>query len=250
MSATKRNLLPAVWSVPDVFRQRLGSTVGRQRLMAADGHLLLVLHLPPKPDESARRGRFLWRDAAGVWHGSDTGTGVVAVRKHLDEYAEVLERYEQLESQAAHADQYLELVEGLSPLVRSTRNQHTVFQQAREQCPQDRDLIDFRDAAYELERQAELLYDDAKNAMDVAVVRRAEEQAAASHQLASNANRLNMLAAFFLPLATISSVFGSGLTNGFEERDAPLPFLVMVAAGLFAGIVLVGMLRRSRTAGR
>ena len=37
-------LLPAPWQVPSVFRERMGTQVGRQRSMVADGHLLLVLH--------------------------------------------------------------------------------------------------------------------------------------------------------------------------------------------------------------
>ncbi len=64
-------------------------------------------------------------------------------------------------------------------------------------------MIDHRDRAYELSRQAELLYDDAKNSMDVAVVRRAEEQARASHQMTSSAHRLNIMAALFFPFATL-----------------------------------------------
>ncbi len=55
---TESTLLPSDWNVPAVFRQRLGESAGRQRVMAADGHLLLVLHAPPGADEAGRRGRF------------------------------------------------------------------------------------------------------------------------------------------------------------------------------------------------
>ena len=40
-----------------------------------------------------------------------------------------------------------------------------------------RELIEVRDYAYDVSRTAELLYQDAKNSMEIAVVRRAEEQA-------------------------------------------------------------------------
>ena len=43
----KKSLIPAIWTVPEVFRERLGRRIGRQRMMFADGHLLLVLHAPP-----------------------------------------------------------------------------------------------------------------------------------------------------------------------------------------------------------
>ncbi len=34
----KVSLLPASWDLPATFRQRLGDTAGKQRLMQADGH--------------------------------------------------------------------------------------------------------------------------------------------------------------------------------------------------------------------
>ena len=58
---TNRSILPAVWQVPQEFRDRLGDRAGRQRAMAADGHLLLVLHRPPGPEDAERSGRFFWR---------------------------------------------------------------------------------------------------------------------------------------------------------------------------------------------
>ena len=241
-----RPLIPPVWQIPEVFRQRLGSSVGRQRLMHAEGHLLLVLHCVPEADEQSRRGRLLWRDASSVWHVSDLGTGKAAVRKHLEEYREALDRLEQLENQALKADQYLKLLESLAPVVRAVRNQHQVFQDARNLVREDRELLDYRDMAYELDRMAELLYTDAKNAMDVAVVRRAEEQAIATNQMNRAAHRLNLLASFFFPLATISSIFGSGFHHGWETRGAPIPFLIMICCGLVCGAVIAKIIFNSR----
>ena len=107
-------LLPLTWNVPELFRQRLGTTVGKQRTMAADGHLLLVVHLPPAVDERSRRGRLLWRDPAGNWRGSDTGSGIVAVRKHLEQYSELLDTYDKAEEVAVKADDYLPILEGIA----------------------------------------------------------------------------------------------------------------------------------------
>ena len=69
------SLLPLDWQVPQVFRDRLGDSPGRQRLMKADGHLLLIAHRPPSPDETGRRGRYFWRDTTGAWRSSDLGHG-------------------------------------------------------------------------------------------------------------------------------------------------------------------------------
>ena len=45
-------IIPPTWSLPEAIRVRLGQTTyGRQRAMFEEGHLLLVLHKPPGPDE-------------------------------------------------------------------------------------------------------------------------------------------------------------------------------------------------------
>ena len=152
-----KNLLPRVWEVPQVFRDRLGSSVGRQRAMAADGHLLLVLHVPPEPDEVTRQGRFLWRKPDGTWTSNDLGGGPQVVAKHLDQFAKAIHDCDVWEEQAKTAEDYFAVLERLAPIQRSARNLHTVLQEARQLCPDDRDLINHRDRAYEIERTVELL---------------------------------------------------------------------------------------------
>jgi len=235
---TISSLIPATWQVPDIFRKRLGASVGRQRAMQADGHLLLVLHLPPDPDQKNREPRILWRDPQGDWRGTDTGSGTVAVRKHLDQYDAKLDEFEKDEAAATKADDYLPLLEGLAPLLRSIRNLEQVMQDARTMIPDDRDLIDFRDAAYELARNADLLYTDARNGMDVAIIRRAEEQSRAAERTAVAANRFNLLVAFFFPIGILAGVFGVNLKNGLEEIPPPWPIVTLITAGIACGVIL------------
>lgn len=243
-TADAKPLIPATWNLPEGFRRRLGSTVGRQRLMQEGQHLLLVVHRPPEADENSRRGRLLWRDAEGAWRSSDGGAGPSALRSHLDEFAQKLALFETAEAQAQRADDYLPLLEGLLPVVRAARNLHQVLEDARHAMPDDRHLIDARDNAYELARNAELLYDDLKNAMDVAIVRRAEEQAKSSQRMAVAAHRLNILAALFFPLATLSAAFGTTLPSGFESFPPPTPWLILVTSGFVLGYVLVRFVTR------
>jgi len=231
-------LLPLTWNVPDAFRKRLGTTVGKQRTMEADGNLLLVVHLPPEIGERSRRGRLLWRDPEGNWRGSDTGSGIVAVRKHLEQYDAVLDEYEKAEATAIKADDYLPLLEGLAPLQRATRNLEQVMQEARKLVPDDRHLIDFRDQAYELARTADLLYTDAKNGMDIAVIRRAEQQAISSEKSAVAASRFNLLVAFFFPIGTLAGLLGVNLQNGLESIPPPVPIIGLVLIGLMCGSFL------------
>jgi Mg2+ and Co2+ transporter CorA len=235
MAAT---MVPGTWAVPNLFRERLGSGVGRQRYMEAEGHLLLVLHAPPKPDETRREGRFFWRAADGSWTSDDLGTGAAALMTHLDQYEDVINRLDRLEEKATTADEYFQVLEQLAPVFRSARNTYVALDDARKACPQYRELIDVRDRAYDIQRTAELLYDGTRNALEFAVARRAEEQAAASHRMAVSAHRLNLLAAFFFPIATLSAVFGVNLKHGWEEMPPPFYFLGLILAGLLCGGVL------------
>ena len=230
--------LPHNWQLPEAVTRRLGTEAGRQRAMAAEGHLLIILHSPPGDDHAHRQARLFWRDADGKWRSNDGGGGLPALAKLLDEYHAVLHGFEQEEEQDDRAEHYFNLLERLSPIVRASRHLYAALQQARELSGDDRDVISARDRAYQIERTAELQYTETKHAQELCMLRRAEEQAALAQETNAATHRLNMLAAFFLPLATISGVFGVSLPHGLEELSPPIPFLLHVLIGLGAGAVL------------
>jgi tetratricopeptide (TPR) repeat protein len=251
MDKPESTLLPSDWDVPAKLRARLGNTAGRQRLLEGEGHLILVLHAPPGADETGRRGRFFWRAPDGTWRAAPKAERVANIEAQLNEYRTAIEQLERAEDEAQNARDYFELLDRLAPLTRSARNMYETLQQAREAMPNDRQLIVARDQAYEITRRADLLYADAKNALDFAVAWQAEQQAESSHQMAIATHRLNMLVAFFFPIATLSTIFGVELRNGLERWDTasvPLPFLAILAVGLCCGIFLTGFI--ARPAGR
>jgi hypothetical protein len=128
---------------------------------------------------------------------------------------------------------------------------YETLQQARETIKDDRQLIVARDQAYELTRRADLLYDDAKNALDFAVAWQAEQQAESAHQMTVATHRLNMLVAFFFPIATLSAIFGVEMNHGlrtWDERSGPMPFLAVMFIGLICGVLLTRFI--ARPAGR
>lgn len=232
-------LIPANWtSFPDEFRKRLGTTVGRQRCMHSGGQLLIVAHLVPSHDETSRRGILFWRDSGGEWKCSNGDPGRVALTLHMDRYSKHLDAFELQEAAAMKADDYLPLLEGLAPIVRSNRNLLEALEEARKALPEARELIDHRDRAYDLARQAELLYEDSKNSMDVAIVRRADEQAQSTRQMMVAAHRLNILAALFFPFATLGAIFGTTLTDNWSWSKSSVPFIAFVMLGLMGGFVL------------
>jgi hypothetical protein len=240
-------LLPADWDIPAKLRDRLGTAAGRQRLMQEDGHLLLVLHAAPGADEVGRRGRFFWRDSTGKWRATSMTDRVATLEEQTAEYGQVVERLERDEDQAADARDYFELLDGLTPLARATRNMYDVLQHARETVSDDRLLIVVRDQAYDLARRVDLLQEDSRNGLEFAIAWQAEQQAETSHQMSVAAHRLNLLVAFFFPIATLMAIFGTNLKTGMEAWDqanGPMPLVALIAAGLFCGVILTRFVLR------
>ena len=237
-----KSVLPQQWNVPEVFRARLGENAGRQRAMAADGQLLIILHEVPRPGEPERRGRYFWRDSSGDWKSSSLGAGAQAIKKHLTEYAEAVAELDDHLASAVSADDYFAVLHSAAPLYRAARNMHTALQQAREAASDDRELILLRDQAGEIERGAELLQGDAKNGLDLTIARQAEEQARRGHEMAVSAHRLNLLAALFFPIATLSAIFGMNLDHGLDIAGNPLAFWGVLAVGFVGGLLLAGVI--------
>lgn len=235
------SLLPANWQVPQRFRDRLGRAPGRQRIMEADGHLLIVLHEPPRSEDADRVGRFFWRNADGVWMPKALTHTDHPLDELLAEYDRAIDRLDEREEQADSPEEYFAILRDLNPLVRSANNVHTTLQKAREAVPGDRELIVMRDAAYAMARRIELLAADTRHALDYRIAMRAEQQAENSDKMASASHRLNLLVAFFFPLATIAGVFGMNLHNPLDElseRAGAAVMMGILTAGLILGAVL------------
>ena len=74
--------LPPSWELPAEIRSRLGEKLGRQRAMSAAGHLLLILHAPPRADENERLGHVYWRKPDGTWQSTETSGGALMGPSH------------------------------------------------------------------------------------------------------------------------------------------------------------------------
>lgn len=238
MRNTREALLPKKWEVPQKFRDRLGDSVGRQRAMVHEGHLLLVLHRVPDPEEKHRDGRFFWKDHEGKWRSREMGEGPKSLGLHMDEYVDRLAELEAREEVAESSEDYFQILSELSPILRAARNMHQTLQQARQMCEDDREIILFRDRSYVIERTAELLYNDTKNSLDFTIAHQAEQQAVHAQQMAVSAHRLNILAAFFFPIMTLTAIFGMNLEFGYETHKPPYPFLTVLGGGLLLGFII------------
>jgi hypothetical protein len=235
-----QSVLPGSWKVPDLFRSRLGEQAGRQRAMAAEGHLLLVLHDVPVPGEPERSAVLFWRDPAGVWRSTGTGSGIGELQDYLQRFKAEVDKLEAQIDGEPNARNFFEALHASTPLLRLIRNMHRALQDAREAAPSDRALLLARDTAGELERAADLLHSDARNGLDFLIASQAEEQAERAEQLVQSGYKLNLLVAIFLPLTALGSAFGMNFKHGLEHVQSPWLFWLVLGAGIFLGFLVKG----------
>lgn len=233
-----RLVIPSTWELPPEITSRFGEKAGRQRLMEHAGHLLLVLHQVPAPDSNERHGVLFWRKPDGTWETAEKGGGIAALRRHVDSYGQAVEDLDDQLDTTRAADGLFRILSAVAPLLRSAKNLHSVLQSARESAVNDKDIITLRDQAYSIERTADLLRIEAKNALDFDIARRAEEQAAKSEEISHAAHRLNVLAALFLPITAVSSVLGVNMPIGIEAWLTPGRFWTLMFFSLIIGFVL------------
>jgi hypothetical protein len=230
-------LLPKTWTLPESIRNRLGREAGPQRAMFEEGHLLIILHELPGPDEHRRRAALFWRNPQGVWLTNLEGNGLTGLSAHLNRFDQRLEAFEEEENSASTAADYHVVLEHIAPVLRTSRGLHRALQQARELVKGEKELINLRDQAAGIERTAELLLQDAEFGLNFTMARQAEAQAATARQMAATAHRLNLLAALFLPLTALASVFGMNFESGLT--DSTQVFWVVCAVGVAMGLGLV-----------
>ncbi len=229
--------IPSGWELPVDIASRLGQSVGRQRILVAEDHLLLVLHRLPDPRSAVREGVYFWRLPTGEWRASTGGVGLTALRGHIESYAKAIAALEERHERAVSASDYFAVLEGIAPLDRATSNLAATLQNAREAFPEAHELISLRDETGDIERAAELLQKSAKNALDFHIARQNEEQSRLASEAARAGNRLNVIAAIFLPLTAFAGVFGMNLPSGLENAP-PALFWAIFAFGTLFGVGL------------
>lgn len=243
-----KTIVPEDWDVPVQIRERFGDSAGRQRAMIADGHLLLVLHHPPGPNDRERKACLLWRNRTGSWTWTADGSTNHLLKRHVASFAERAEDLENQLQKASCAADYFSILQAIAPLHRSSCNLHNTLQKARDMMPEDRDIIVARDAAGDTERAFELLYMDAKNGLDYTAAQRNELQSQRTYEMSVTAHRLNILAAIFFPITAISSIFGMNFATGLESLPGIWLFWGILSGGFISGLILSKVISEKPTA--
>jgi Mg2+ and Co2+ transporter CorA len=96
-----------------------------------------------------------------------------------------------------------------------------------------------RDQAADLDRAIELVAADAKAGMDFTLAESANQQAISAEEANVEARRLNRLAAFFLPMATLVAIFGM---NPPDTLFSDGGFWSVLAAGVILGFLVYSVI--------
>jgi hypothetical protein len=235
----KTPYIPLTWNLPDSIRKRLGKTVGKQRLMNEDGHLLLLLHRAPRAEEDEiRQPMVVWRSPEGEWKSTPISGGLSGLDAHIATYRTAIHQADNDVESAKTPRQFFEVMHLVNPLQRATRHLSEVLQATRQALPDETRIINLRDQAAELERAIDLVASDAKSGMDFTLAEAANQQAISAEAANHEARRLNRLAAFFFPLATLVAVFGMNPPERIYQNTS---FWIVLGAGILLGAIVYTM---------
>lgn len=236
---THENPPPRIWRIPTNLRRRLSGRVGRQRAISEEQHLIIVLHRVPDRTQPRQPGVYFWRSPENEWFHSEQGSGFAALEKLVQEYEDRVVELEEMHDGANSNEKYFEILDAIGPIVRSARSLHETLLHARDDSqPKQRGALQpLCDQSSEIEHAAELLQSDVRNSIQYTMARQAERQAGFVREQSQAAHRLNILAALFLPMATLSSLFGMNLRHGLEGLP-PLLFWLIITLGIVLGAVI------------
>jgi Mg2+ and Co2+ transporter CorA len=229
--------IPADWQLPPQLSQRLGDRPGRQRHMFHDGHLLLIIHKVPLGRTPERSAVYFYKNPEGNWQSTSRGSGIAAMNQLQEAYEKAIDNLEAKMENADDATAYFSILQDVQPIHRASSNMLAALQCARDEAGPDKSLIIMRDRAAEIDRAAALLHEEARNAMDFYLAMQAEIQAKNTQKLNVAAHRLNVMAALFLPLMALASLFGMNLPSGIEHAH-PIIFWGILFASLFIGLIV------------
>ncbi|HTF96114.1 MAG TPA: hypothetical protein VL995_08285 [Cellvibrio sp.] len=224
------------WNLPAEITARLGSeSWGAQRAILEAGHLLLVLHAPPKTDGNEREHEVFLRLPQGKWLHKGIDHGDHALTRYMEDYHQLYTQLENRFEKANKIDELFAVIDSLIPLARSSNNMKLALQTARESLGNDAFIIDMRDRSVDIARGFELLLADARLALEFRLARSAEAQARAAEIGNRAQHKLNILAAVAFPLMSVSAVFGMNLHSGLEGLPV-LAFWLVFLGGLGLGL--------------
>lgn len=234
--STRKSIIPKSWNVSPTIRHRVGEDVGRQRLIEEDGQILVILHQVPVVEEkSHREAALFWRDEMGDWKSSPSSGGKSELNTLVKDYQRKLTELDQMLESAEDPGVIHDVIDAVTPVLRAGRHAAQVLSELRKALKDDLDILATRDMAVNMERNGDLLLQDAKSSLEYLIAKNAAAQAKDAQMAAKEAQKLNRLAAFFFPLMTLAAILGMNAPSTMLGNGNI--WLVVVIGLVLGGIV-------------
>ncbi len=240
-------IIPKSWDLPEVFRNRMGQDVGKQRLMSEAKNFLVVLHeLPVRDDRGVRKPALFWVNEVGEWKSMPNSGGRSALKQLVQDY---YDRVMTLEGRLSNmdgietAESVHDILDLAAPLQRAVRNMAAVVQELRTALNSDREVLNIRDLAVSTELAIDLLTADAKSSLEYLIAKNAMIQAKQAEKAAKEAQKLNRLAALFFPLVTMASLLGMNSPSKMLSDGSV--YAVVIFGLLLGGLLWVILSKKS-----
>ncbi|MEP4079155.1 CorA family divalent cation transporter [Haloferula sp.] len=248
MSANaEKGYLPPGFDLEPELLDQLSAGPGCQRCLVGHDELLLIVHDLPQTGVPERESLIFWRTPGGGWFGPNGAKQFGLLSDLLDRYQTQIDEYEAMIDEPNGAAVVFKVARHARPLARSTRNLQRALEQTLQHDEDNPQLRSLRDRGHELERAAELLYHDAKLALDLRQAEGVESQTAAVERLNTSVFRLSLLAGFSLPLVGLSGLLGMNVD--IPEALKPL-FWGILMLGTVMGIAVLLLISRRMGVGK
>lgn len=234
--------LPSHFEIESDLREQLGSRPGHQRCVVGESELLLVVHEVPQAGVPERQAIFFWRTHQGEWR-QPNGKGLSELGALLDRYTKAIDENEELLEVTESTEQVFKILRHAGPLTRSMRNLVHALEEALAQETDDKEILNYRDRARELERAAELLQNDARETLIFWQAEASEEHAKSSDRLGKILFKLNLVTGFFLPVVALGSLFGMNVN--LPDFVHELFWLIFVGGLAVGGLLLWYVARKN-----
>ena len=236
------------WELPPAIERRLGpKSYGRQRIIAEDDHVLIILHGVLSKDQDFPEEHVFLYSPDGSLQGNGKPKGEKQLRQLLAEFDSTFDELEEQCKAASTASELFASLDLVTPIKRTTTHLYETLQAARQAIDENL-FIELRDEAYMVSRSYDLLHEEIKSSLDYRIAKNTEKQAKQAAEALKAQNRLNILAAFTFPLISLATIFGMNLISGLEDLS-PAVFWAVFIVGTIVGLALKGWVvpRRNNT---
>ena len=145
------------WDLPPAIERRLGpKSYGRQRIIAEDDHVLIILHGVLSRDQDFPEEHVFLRSPDGSLQGNGKPKGEKQLRQLLAQFDSTLDELEEQCQASSTASELFASLDLVTPIKRTTTHLYETLQAAR-QTIDDNLFIELRDEAYMVSRAYDLL---------------------------------------------------------------------------------------------